>query len=261
MRYIFTIIGSVVLTVTLVAFFFNLKQVNEERTVLSTNLKQRAILLADSLKESVEPSYANSSESSLKTSLQKIVDKFANRERLAGIALYDNKGTLLATSSGLPKTIIENIKIVADAVPITNEINKKLSKLHVNLTENQKPGSQIAKVKQMIASTKSDIFIFTQDDVRFSPHALSGIARVFLQNPLVTMTAARILPEKSITLFERIIEVGLRIVDRVSSEWNDGDNYLAANGRCCSGGSSSIINCLILMDIFILKMSAPEANF
>ena len=116
MRYIFAIIGSVVLTVTLVAFFFNFNQVNEERATLATNLEQRAILLADSLKESVEPSYANSPQASLKTSLQKTVDKFANRERLAGIALYDNKGVLLATSSGLPKTIIENTKSIADAM-------------------------------------------------------------------------------------------------------------------------------------------------
>ncbi|OGI64775.1 hypothetical protein A3H53_00460 [Candidatus Nomurabacteria bacterium RIFCSPLOWO2_02_FULL_40_10] len=116
MRYIFTIIGTVVLTVTLVAFFFNLKQVNEERTALMTNLQQRASLLSDSLKESVEFSYVNSSGASLKTSLQKTVDKFANRERLAGIALYDNQGVLLATSSGLPKTIIENTKSVSDAM-------------------------------------------------------------------------------------------------------------------------------------------------
>ncbi|MEK7539387.1 MAG: trehalose-6-phosphate synthase [Patescibacteria group bacterium] len=116
MRYIFAIIGSVVVAVTLVAFFFNLKQVNEERATLTTNLEQRATLLSDSLKESVEPSYVNSSQASLQTSLKKIVDRFANREKLAGIVLYDNKGTLLATSSGLPKTIIDNTKSVSDAM-------------------------------------------------------------------------------------------------------------------------------------------------
>src|SRR3989339_645329 len=111
MKYIFAIIGSVVITVTLVAFFFNLSQVNQERATLTINLEQRATLLADSLKESVEPLYINSSQDSLQASLQKTVNKFANREMLAGIALYDNKGTLLATSSGLPKTIIFSITI------------------------------------------------------------------------------------------------------------------------------------------------------
>src|SRR3989338_8379218 len=116
MRYIFSIIGAVVVTVSLVALGFNIRQVDQERATLTTNLEQRASLLADSLKESVEPYYANFTQSSFQASLQKVVNKFANRERLAGIALYDNKGTLLATSSGLPKTIIENIKIVADAM-------------------------------------------------------------------------------------------------------------------------------------------------
>lgn len=116
MRYIFAIIGSVVVTVAVVSFFLNLKQISEEQTTLTINLEQRASLLADSLKESVEPTYASSSETTLQASLQKTVDKFANRERLAGIALYDNQGTLLATSEGLPKTIIENIKSVSDAM-------------------------------------------------------------------------------------------------------------------------------------------------
>jgi len=116
MKYIFAIIGSVVVTVTLVALFFSLSQVNEERAALTVNLEQRATLLSDSLKESVEPSYANSGQSTLQATLQKIVDRFANRERLAGIALYDNKGTLLATSKGLPKAIIENTKSVSDAM-------------------------------------------------------------------------------------------------------------------------------------------------
>lgn len=104
------------MAVSLVALGFNIKQVNEERATLTTNLEQRALLFADSLKESVEPYYVNSSQASFNASLQKIVDKFANRERLAGIALYDNKGTLIATSLGLPKTIIENVKIISDAM-------------------------------------------------------------------------------------------------------------------------------------------------
>ena len=123
MRYIFAIIGSVVVAVSLVALGFNIRQVDKERATLTTNLEQRASLLADSLKESVEPYYANSSQSSFQTSLQKVVDKFANRERLAGIALYDNKGALIATSSGLPKTIIENTKIVTDAMDSNTSSN------------------------------------------------------------------------------------------------------------------------------------------
>ena len=123
MKYIFTIIGSVVLAVSLVAVGFTLRQVGQERTTLTTNLEQRASLLADSLKESVEPYYANYSQPSFQSSVQKVVDKVAKRERLAGIALYDNKGVLLATSSGLPKDIIENTKIVTEAMDSNESSN------------------------------------------------------------------------------------------------------------------------------------------
>ncbi len=122
MRYILTIIGTVVLAVSLVALGFSFKQVNQERATLTTNLEQRASLLSDSLKESVEPYYANSSQASLKTSLQKIVDKFANRERIVGIALYDTQGVLIASSMGLPKAIIGNGGIVSEAMD-SNKFN------------------------------------------------------------------------------------------------------------------------------------------
>src|SRR3989344_5570784 len=116
MRYIFAIILSVIVVVTLVASAFTYRQASQEETTLKTNLEQRASLLADSLKESVEPYYANNTQPSFYNSIQKIVKKFANRERLAGIALYDNKGTLIASSSGLPQSIIENERIIADTM-------------------------------------------------------------------------------------------------------------------------------------------------
>src|SRR3989344_1875492 len=121
MKYIFAIIGSVVLAVSLVSLGFTFKQVNQEEATLQTNLEQRASLLSDSLKESVEPYYFNNTQPSFYVSIQKIVEKFANRERLAGIALYDNKGTLIASSAGLPRTIIDNSKIVADVMDSDNK--------------------------------------------------------------------------------------------------------------------------------------------
>ena len=123
MRYIFAIILSVIIVVTLVASAFTYRQASQEETTLKTNLEQRASLLADSLKESVEPYYANNTQPSFYNSIQKIVEKFANRERLAGIALYDNKGTLIASSSGLPQSIIENEKIIADTMDSDTQKN------------------------------------------------------------------------------------------------------------------------------------------
>jgi len=111
------------MAVSLVSFGFTFRQVNQEQLVLTINLEQRASLLADSLKESVEPYYTSDLSFSRQASLQKTVNKFANRERLAGIALYDNKSVLIASSSGLPKTIIENTKMVSSAMDSNTQKN------------------------------------------------------------------------------------------------------------------------------------------
>ena len=122
--------------------------------------------------------------------------------------------------------------VVADSIPIPISIKNELKSLLVDLTENKIPGSQISKVKQIVDQTKTDIFVFTQDDVRFTPEALYEIQKTFIENPEVTMVAAKILPEPPASLFERIIGVGLSIVTNVASTWNRGNNYLSANGRC-----------------------------
>lgn len=122
--------------------------------------------------------------------------------------------------------------VVADSIPIPPQINNELKSLRVQLTENQTPGSQIVKIKQMIKKTRTDLFVFTQDDVRFDLEALYKIQKTFAQNPTVTMVAAKILPEPPTSFFERIICIGLSIVSNVASSWNRGDNYLSSNGRC-----------------------------
>lgn len=128
----------------------------------------------------------------------------------------------------------EDFKVVvrADSIPIPENIKKKLDILEVELTENSEPGSQLHKVKQMIDECNDDIFIFTQDDIRFDSKAISKIIKAFETDPNLTMIGANIQPEKATTRFERVVEVGLRIAYQVGTTWNKGDNYLLSNGRC-----------------------------
>src|SRR3989344_9492252 len=102
---IITIIGLVVAA-------FTVNQVGQEEVRLKSDIQYRSALLADSLKETVEPNFINKSNDYLQT----VVDKFEDKERFAGIAIYDNKGDTIATSSSLPKDILEVQKIVSDAM-------------------------------------------------------------------------------------------------------------------------------------------------
>jgi len=97
------IIGIFVLT-CIVVFGFTFFQVQERRASSVSDLKYRTQILSESLKESIEPAYIANS----KTSLQKILDKFTNNQRLMGLAVYDNKGSIVAYSVGLPEYIVKS---------------------------------------------------------------------------------------------------------------------------------------------------------
>ncbi|MBI2074603.1 MAG: trehalose-6-phosphate synthase [Candidatus Levybacteria bacterium] len=112
MKQIIAIVLLIAAIVGLVAFSFTIKQVDQEEKRLSVDLQHRSTLLAESLRETVEPNFINKSDEYLQT----VVEKFANRERLAGLAIYDNKGKVIAVSSNLPKDNSDSQKIVADAM-------------------------------------------------------------------------------------------------------------------------------------------------
>lgn len=140
------------------------------------------------------------------------------------------------------------IIVVADSIPIPTSIKKELKALGVQLTENKGRGTQMKKVKQMIAKCKTDVFIFTQDDIRFDQNALSEIMSAFERDPKLTMLGVNIQPEPARTFFERVIEVGLKGAYRVGTAWRGGDNYLLANGRCMAFRTS-----------FLKKFTIPDA--
>jgi alpha,alpha-trehalose-phosphate synthase [UDP-forming] len=91
------IILSIVVVISVLVFLFTLVQVRQEKERLTIDLQRRSALLGETLKESIEPLM----EKRRPEPLQKIVDKFGNRERLAGIAVYDVKDTMIAATPRL----------------------------------------------------------------------------------------------------------------------------------------------------------------
>jgi trehalose 6-phosphate synthase len=87
MRMSLRLICSLVLAVTIVSVAFALYQVEAENRSRRSELERRAQLLAESLQETVEPLLAKGAQESL----QRIVERFGNRERLAGVAIYDKQ--------------------------------------------------------------------------------------------------------------------------------------------------------------------------
>jgi trehalose 6-phosphate synthase len=88
------IILSIIIVISVLVLLFTLMQVRQEKERLTNDLQRRASLLGESLKETIEPLL----EKDRPERLQKIVEEFGNRERLAGVAVYDVKDKLIAAT-------------------------------------------------------------------------------------------------------------------------------------------------------------------
>lgn len=103
MKITLRLIFFLVLVIAVAAVGFSFWQAQQEEARLKNELERRASVIADSLKESIEPLLSRNSPESL----QRIVNKFSNRERLLGVSVFDLKGDLLVASADLEASLKE----------------------------------------------------------------------------------------------------------------------------------------------------------
>jgi trehalose-6-phosphate synthase len=121
-----------VVGITLVTFLVARNQVRSEKRGLRADLERRASILAESLQEIIEPALERGSPDQLR----RIVDRFGNRERLAGVAVYDAQGSLLAQSSSLttrfspPAPPLEKIASSDDGISEFIDLGGKSMAMH-----------------------------------------------------------------------------------------------------------------------------------
>lgn len=147
---------------------------------------------------------------------------------------YGGLGLVKTAKNILSSRKVEKIRFIVsvDGNPLALEVKNQLKKFGVEVIENKKRGGQVARIKQNISLTKSEIVILTQDDVLFDKFAIANILDAFKKNPKVTMISAKILSVPAKTIFEKIVEIGVRINYLIGKNWQNGDNYLLASGRC-----------------------------
>lgn len=122
MRVSVRLIVSLIAGVTLVTFLFARSEVQAEKRGLRTDLERRAEVLAESLAEVIGPLETGGPRARLQQRhLQEIVERFGNRERLAGVAVYDTQGRRLAVSSRLAEQLAQ-YPAVADQVARQDQV-------------------------------------------------------------------------------------------------------------------------------------------
>jgi trehalose-6-phosphate synthase len=95
MRLRFVLISSLVVGIVVVSYLFAIYQVGAAKRTMRSEVRSRSELLAESLEVSAEPLIERREYKELK----RLVGGFRSRERLEGIAIYDDRGALLDTNS------------------------------------------------------------------------------------------------------------------------------------------------------------------
>ena len=106
------LIVSLIVGVTLVALCSSYYEVLMLKRGLRRDLQHRAAVLAESLAGNVE----HDLDRDAKQTLQRVVDHFANREHLTGLAVYDAQGKPIAITKGLESELAVAPAIVSKAV-------------------------------------------------------------------------------------------------------------------------------------------------
>lgn len=100
MKRVYWIAITAIITLVLIVGGFAYIQASNERVVLMSDLQYRTRLLSDSLEEAITPSVRRQATSSV----QRIITRIANNERIAGIAVFDNTGSITASEKVVPNS-------------------------------------------------------------------------------------------------------------------------------------------------------------
>src|SRR3989338_3923356 len=115
MRITLRLILSLVVAASAVVFVSAGYQARQEQVRLQEERERRAAILADSLQELTEPLLVGTERLA---DLQGLVDRFGNRERLAGVALYAADGQTLALTTSLPQQFHALPSLAEEAIQV-----------------------------------------------------------------------------------------------------------------------------------------------
>ena len=115
MRTALKMVLPLIVSVAVVSGLFAWYQVRTEKRILRSDLSRRADILGETLQENVEPLLERPQERAADRNLQRLVDRFVEREHLQGAAVYDASGKTLAITPAIAATFKEWPDVARDA--------------------------------------------------------------------------------------------------------------------------------------------------
>ena len=103
---------SLIVGITLISLFSSYYEVRFQKRGLRSDLEHRAEVVGESLADKVEPYLLKKGP---RKDLQTVVDRFSNREHLAGVAVYNAQGGSIAITAGLAPQLTTEPAVVLQA--------------------------------------------------------------------------------------------------------------------------------------------------
>ncbi len=131
MKITIRLIISLLVVVALTAVIFSFYQVRAERIRLTSEMERRAVVLAESLEESVIPLVQSNSLEKL----GRLVERFGNRERIEGVAVLDGQGNVIVSTawlkSHIPQPLPQAVTSTAEKRPIDGVLSIEGKKTYI----------------------------------------------------------------------------------------------------------------------------------
>jgi len=121
--------ASLISAVGIVSLSFAFFQTRADTRGLRRDLENHAQVLAESLARSAEPLV----ERHANRELQRLVDRFKDRERISGVSVYDAGGKPLAITSGFTPRVLKDPALA----PITGAVNAKQGPTYVPIRKGE----------------------------------------------------------------------------------------------------------------------------
>ena len=99
------LIISLIVGIALVSFAFSYYEVLGEKRALRSDVERRDEILGESLVGNVERWWSTGSETAPNKDLQKLVQRFGNRENLLGVVICDRQGAIVAVTPELANAV------------------------------------------------------------------------------------------------------------------------------------------------------------
>ena len=103
MRVAVRLIILLFIVIVAVSLVFTFSQIDQERKRLEGEIELRANVLAESFREIIEPLLNQGNI----PNFQRLVEKFSNRKRLAGLGIFDGKGKSIALSKSISSFLVQ----------------------------------------------------------------------------------------------------------------------------------------------------------